>query len=164
MPAYFFNKQCLSKNITPKYANINVPQTSKAAKFTQSKVNSIRIKDEIKFLYRKKDHLNKELYQAHLKAAQEWGDTWHMMRDYLHNNIDMDKKYNTLKQKLRKLEHTQTNTPKHLHTFYPRVTNNTNIKFNSDELNLLNKGLKYNLYLINTRTGSKPLHWKLRQP
>jgi hypothetical protein len=82
-----------------------------------------------------------------LNAAQEWGDTWHMIRDYLHNNIniDMDKKYNTLKQKLKKLEHTQTNTPEHLHTFYPRVTNNTNIKFNSDELNLLNKGLKYNL-------------------
>jgi hypothetical protein len=56
----------------------------------------------------------------------------------------MDKKYNT-ETKIKKLEHMQTNTPKHLHTFYPRVTNNTNIKFNSDELNLLNIGLKYNL-------------------
>jgi hypothetical protein len=75
------------------------------------------------------------------------GDTWHIIRDYLHNNInnDMDKKYNTLKHKIKKLEHTQTNTPKHLHTFYPRVTNNTNIKFTTEELNLLNKGLKYNL-------------------
>jgi ATP-dependent Lon protease len=48
-------------------------------------------------------------------------------------------------RKIRKLEHTQTNTPNHLHTFYPRVTNNINIQFNSTELTLLNKGLKYNL-------------------
>jgi hypothetical protein len=57
----------------------------------------------------------------------------------------MDKKYITMTQKIRKLEHTQTNTPDHLHTFYPRVTNNTNIQFNTAELSLLNKGLKYNL-------------------
>ena len=47
----FFNKQCLAKNIIPKYANIKVPATSKAAHTTQKKVSLIRIKDEIKFLY-----------------------------------------------------------------------------------------------------------------
>ena len=57
----------------------------------------------------------------------------------------MDKKYNYIKQKLNKLEHTQTSTPKHVKTFYPRVINNTNIRFNAEELSLLNKGLKYNL-------------------
>ena len=31
----FFNKQCLAKNITPEYANIKVPATSKAAHTTQ---------------------------------------------------------------------------------------------------------------------------------
>jgi hypothetical protein len=49
----FFNKQCLAKNIIPKYANIKVPATSKAAHYTQKKVSLIRIKDEIKFLYMK---------------------------------------------------------------------------------------------------------------
>jgi hypothetical protein len=43
------------------------------------------------------------------------------------------------------LEHTQAFTRKHLKTFYPRVANNTDIKFTTDELNLLNKDLKYNL-------------------
>ena len=57
----------------------------------------------------------------------------------------MDKKYHTVKQKLNKLEHIQTRTPTHTKTFYPRVTNNTNIKFTAEELSLLNKGLKYNL-------------------
>jgi hypothetical protein len=143
----FFNKQCLLKHITPKYANIKIPVTSKAAKVTQSKISTIRIKDEIKFLYKKKDHLNKELFQAHLKVAQEWGNTWHLIREYLHSSIHVttDRKYNALKQKLNKLEHAQTNTPKQQHTFYPRVINNTSIQFSTDELILLNKGLKYNL-------------------
>ena len=46
----FFNKQCLTKSIIPKYANIKVPTTSKAAHNTQKKVSIIRIKDEIKIL------------------------------------------------------------------------------------------------------------------
>jgi hypothetical protein len=84
----------LRGTVIPKYVNIKVP-TSKAARFTQSKVNTLRIKDEIKFLYMKKDQLNKKLYQAHLKVAQEWGDTWHIIKDYLHNNINNDKDKNT---------------------------------------------------------------------
>jgi hypothetical protein len=57
----------------------------------------------------------------------------------------MEKKYNTIRQKLNKLEHTQISTPKHLKTFYPRAVNNTDITFTVEELNLLNKVLKYNL-------------------
>jgi hypothetical protein len=55
----FFNKQCLNKNLTPKYANIKVSNTSKAAYVTQKKVCITRIKDEIKFLYKKKISLTK---------------------------------------------------------------------------------------------------------
>jgi hypothetical protein len=130
------------KELVPKYAGIKVQITSKASHSTQAKVGAIRIKDEIKFLYRKKDLLNKKLYQIHLQAAQEWGNTWYTIRDYIHNDIieDLNRKHNTLKQKLNRLEHTQTSTPKHLKTFYPRVTNNTDIKFTTDELDLLNKG------------------------
>jgi len=43
-----------------------------ASRTTQNKIHTIRLKDGIKFLYRKKrKKLNKELYYAHLKAAQE---------------------------------------------------------------------------------------------
>jgi len=142
-----FNKQCLSKNLIPKYANIKIPRTSKAASFTQTKTHTIRIKDEIRFLYMKKTLLNKSLYIAHLKVAQEWGDTWPLIRDYIHNSIntDMAKKYNTQEKKIKKLENTKNNDHKHLHSFHPRVINKTNINFSTNELNLLNKGLKYNL-------------------
>ena len=48
--------------------------TSPASQMTQKEVHIIRIKDEIKFLHKKKQKLNRDLYNAHLKAAQEWGN------------------------------------------------------------------------------------------
>jgi hypothetical protein len=49
--------------------------------------------------------------------------------------------------KLKNLEKTKTSTPSHYKKFYPRIVNKTDITFNADELDLLNKGLKYNLSL-----------------
>ena len=67
----YFNKQCLKKKIVPSYANIKLPNTSPASRNTQRKIHSMRIRDEIIFLYKKKQ-LNNTLYKIHLKAAQEW--------------------------------------------------------------------------------------------
>jgi len=50
----YFNKQCLIKKFIPVYANIKLPNTSPAARITQKKVHIIRIKDEIRLLYKKK--------------------------------------------------------------------------------------------------------------
>jgi hypothetical protein len=91
----FFNKQCLNKNIVPNYANIKIPTTSHTAYTTQKKISSIRIEDEIKFLHMKKDKLNKQLYQIHLQAAQEWGNSWYIIRNVIHESVNsmMNKKY-----------------------------------------------------------------------
>ena len=64
----------------------------------------------------KKTQLNKSLYIAHLKLAQEWGDTWPLIQDYKHNSIntDMAKKYNAQEKKIMKLEHTKNNNHKYL--------------------------------------------------
>ena len=70
----YFNQQYLTKKTVPNYANIKIPCTSPATQVTQKKVHIIRIKEEIKFLYRKKQKLNNDLYKIHLKAAQEWGN------------------------------------------------------------------------------------------
>jgi hypothetical protein len=96
----------------------------------------------------KKDKLNRQLYHAHLKAAQEWGKSWHTICNFIHDSInkEMDKKYNTINQKLKKkLEKTQYPNPEYHKKFYPRVVNKTNIVFTADELTLLNKDFKYNL-------------------
>jgi hypothetical protein len=134
--------QCTAKKITPRYTNIKVPYASKAAQNTQRKVNTIRIKDEIKFLDSKKEHLNKELNKIHLKAAQEWGNTWHIIQQDIHKSIskEMAKKYDSIKLKLNKLVHTQTSDQKHVKTFFPRAVNNTNIKFTTEELKPTQQG------------------------
>jgi hypothetical protein len=95
-----------------------------------------------------------ELYNAHLKAALEWGNIWYTIKDSILSSVNQeaDKKYRTINTKLNQLMKTQTNNPDFHKQFYPRVINNTNITFTNDEMALLNNGLKYNL-------GHKPRGW-----
>jgi hypothetical protein len=72
----YFNRQCLVKKLIPKYADIKIPNTSPAADYTSKKIRNIRIKDEIKFLHKKKQQLNKDLYHAHLEVTKECGNLW----------------------------------------------------------------------------------------
>jgi hypothetical protein len=92
----------MPSQITPTYANIKVPNTSPAAAVTTRKTRTLRIKDEIKFLYKKKEKLNRELYNIHLKVAQEWGNTWHIIQEYILGSInrEMQQKYKILEEKL----------------------------------------------------------------
>ena len=50
----YFNKQCLNKKVIPKHASIRTANTSPASQVTAKEVQVIRIKDEIKFLFKKK--------------------------------------------------------------------------------------------------------------
>jgi hypothetical protein len=43
------------------------------------KVHDMRIKDEIRFLHKKKQQVNDIMYNIHLKAAQEWGSMWQII-------------------------------------------------------------------------------------
>jgi archaellum component FlaC len=54
---------------------------SSALQMTAKKARLIRIKDEIKFLYKKKEKLNQELYKLHLQTAQEWETTWRIIQN-----------------------------------------------------------------------------------
>jgi len=150
----YFNRHSLIRKVIPNYAKITIPYTFPASKVTLKKVHIIRIKDEIKFLYKKKQKLNRDLYDIHLKAAQEWGNIWYSILDSIHDTINQEseKKYKTISTKLNQLSKTQTNNPNHQKQFYPRVVNNTNITFTKEELSLLNKGLNYNL-------GYKQKNW-----
>jgi hypothetical protein len=66
----YFNKQCLANDVTPKYANLKFTNTSPAAQTTTKKAQTIRVKNEIKFLFKKKEKLNRELYTTHLKQPK----------------------------------------------------------------------------------------------
>ena len=131
----------------PKYAKIKFGNSSPAALATTKKAQIAWIKDEIKFLFKKKEKLNYELYKAHLMAAQKWGNIWYTILSYIHESLnhEMERKYKSLDAKISKLTQTLTNNHSIDMQFYPRVINKTNISFNDDELSLLNNGLKYNL-------------------
>ena len=143
----YFNRQCLKLGVIPKYAQINVPYTSPASKVTQRKVQLSRVKEEIKYLYMKKEKLNDSLYKTHLQAASEWGKCWHLIQDNTQNTINKKSVeiYKVLDKKLSQLIHIQKEKIEDKHKFFPRVTNLTDINFTKDEISLLNKGLKYNL-------------------
>ena len=100
----YFNRQCLIKKATPKYAKIKIPYTSAATNITQKKTQIIRLKDEIKFLYMKKEKQKNDSYRIQLKAANELGNTWYTILDSIHESInqELERKYKTIEEKLKK--------------------------------------------------------------
>ena len=90
-----FNQQCLKLGVIPKYAQIKVRYTSPASTTTQKKMQTTRIREEVKFLYKKKDKLKEMLYKTHLQAASEWGKTWDLVRDSIHNTVNLESEKNT---------------------------------------------------------------------
>jgi len=60
----YFNKQCLAEKIIPKNVNIKIGNTSPTAQVTTQKAQITRIKDEIKFLYRKKEEIKGIVYKC----------------------------------------------------------------------------------------------------
>jgi hypothetical protein len=72
-----FNHTCLKKKLIPNYVRIKVPTYNNAAKKTQAQAQTLRIKNEIKFIYKKEQQLNIKLYHAHIHNAKIWQNTWY---------------------------------------------------------------------------------------
>jgi hypothetical protein len=130
-----------------KYAVTKFQNTSPAAQCSSRKAQITRIKDEIKFLYKKKDSLNRELYEHHLKAAKDWGKMWYPIQNHIDEKLNqyVEKKYKNLDSKTEKLTYNKNKYADANTQYYPRVVNKTTIQFSKVEMTLLNKGLKYNL-------------------
>ena len=75
----WFNRMCKSKNITPNYARQKIKGSTYAAKLTQKQLTKLRINNELKFLYIKKQQINNKLYEIHLINAQFWQSNWHIL-------------------------------------------------------------------------------------
>jgi hypothetical protein len=148
----YFNQSCLDLNLIPKYAKVKIHSHSQTIKkLTEEKAAEIRIKNEIRFLYSKKQYLNKILYESHLDNANKWGHLWNIIYDDITEKIEtrMRTNYVNLNNKLRKLEHSNAHTGSRYtcnESFHERTINLTNTSFTNDEMQLLNKGLKYNLH------------------
>jgi hypothetical protein len=111
-------------------------------------VPNVRIKDEINYLYIRKQHLNQQIYHLHLNLANTWNNTCPYIQHTIEEKLQKgtQDKYVNLDNKLNKLIREQTVTPRERHTFHPRVINNTNTTFSNSETTLLERGLKYNLH------------------
>ena len=61
-----------------------------------------RITQEIKFQYKKKQHLNKQLYYSHLECAHHYGGMWQHMHMIIDQQLrdNMEAQYRTLNKKL----------------------------------------------------------------
>jgi hypothetical protein len=59
----------MHKLVIPNYAMVKVPFTSPVSTIKLRKAQLLHIKQEKKFLYKNKEHLNQQLYITHLQAA-----------------------------------------------------------------------------------------------
>jgi hypothetical protein len=102
-----FNKQCLARNLIPKYARIKISGHSLPATHTKNKAEEIRVKNEIKFLYLKKQQLNRELYTLQLLNAHTWDKSWELIHNEINIklNKEMANKYKNMNNKIKTLEH-----------------------------------------------------------
>jgi len=75
-----------------------MPSYSPAAKATAVKVQTMRIREEIEFLYMKKQQLNNKLYYLHLNATNTWGNTWYYIQDTIEAKLNklISEKYERL--------------------------------------------------------------------
>ena len=83
--------ECLENKLTPTYAKIKIKNTNKAATKTKEQSQTLRIKNELKYLQIKKSEINKQLIlpserwsqNIREKVANYWeSNTW---RNQAHN-------------------------------------------------------------------------------
>jgi hypothetical protein len=91
-----------------------------------------------------KKKLNCALYQAHLRAAKEWGKTCYVIKNYINRSLneELERKYKTMCEKLKEVPNIQIDKPDNIENFYPCVINKIDIVFYTPEISLFDKGLK----------------------
>jgi hypothetical protein len=128
--AIWFNKMCRERHLRPRYINISINGRRQQDKKTTAHAVQFRINQEIKFLCKKKQHLNDQLHQSHLRCAHQFNGMWQHILDYI--NRQMHEIMETLYQKLnKKLDNLTAQTSNHGNK------HNTN-KFQSKIINLSN--------------------------
>lgn len=151
----WFNNQCLKNNVIPNYVSIKTASNSKAALKAINLGRITWVKQEIKYLYAKKQTLNQEINKLHVDIIDKdfEGQLVYFKDRYVFQlNNKLRVKQNVLNKKLDQLiskkmrnENTFLMGQGNQHTFYKRTENLTNINFSLNETRVLDKGLKHNL-------------------
>jgi len=85
--AILFNKMFRAKQLKPDYINIRINGKTPQDKKTTANAIRFRINQEIKFLYRKKQHLNQRLYYLHLEDAHQYNGMLQHVQEYIDEQI-----------------------------------------------------------------------------
>ena len=96
-----------------------------------------RINQEIKFLYKKKKHLNQQLYQTQMKCANQRSGMWQHIQNYIDQQINkiIESQYKKLNNKLDILnnQNPKPNTIQKEHNFQPRIINLSDIRLTKNK-------------------------------
>jgi hypothetical protein len=93
-----FIRMCIDLKLVPKYAKTKIiSHNIGISQHVTNKIHEIRVKNEIKFWYKKKQLLNKQLYDLHLENGRRWGKTWDILDKNISHKLEvkMRGKYNT---------------------------------------------------------------------
>jgi hypothetical protein len=96
----WYNKICKAKQLTLKYIHIKINGNNTQSKMTITAATKYRFNQEIKFLYRKKQNQNEQLYRTYLECTNNWNGVWHYTQTT--TNSQLDKVIDTLYEKLNK--------------------------------------------------------------
>jgi hypothetical protein len=123
--------------IVPKYAHIKISTHNTGAKKTQTKAQRLRIKNKIKFFYKKKQQLNIELYHADIQNANTWQHSWINIERSINQKLQhqMEKYTKKTTTKKRNLSKSRTQNITNENTNYPSVI--------TPQIHILHK-MKYN--------------------
>jgi len=145
----WFNKECLRLKLTPKYAILKNKQKTSAAIKTIKQSQILRIKNEIQDLYGIINNINKTLLEKYFHLSKflipsQFDEYINLYgEEYIEKKVK--NKTRPLKTKLEKLKNnSKKEVLKNEYEFAPRTVNLSQIKFNKDEEEILNKGNKFN--------------------
>jgi hypothetical protein len=72
--------------------NRRIFNNNNAAKKTKTDAKNMRIRNEIKLLYKKKNLVNSELFKMFLHNGKVWGRIWDNIEQNIHNKLQLEMK------------------------------------------------------------------------
>ena len=84
----WFNKICKIEHLTPNYIHITVNGNNQKSTNTKNAATKYRLNQELKYLYKKKAVLNQQLYNAHIKCANYWQNTWFCIQTSINEKVN----------------------------------------------------------------------------
>jgi hypothetical protein len=97
--AIWYNKTCRHKLLMPNYISIKINDTNHQCINTIKVATHYRWNQGLKFLYIKKQKLNKRLYKIHLECAATWNKKWQLIQSAIDDKLQRQMKHNVIMSK-----------------------------------------------------------------